>query len=126
MRFLVVGGVTAVTFVCLFVPKIAEDVRVSKADEDMLHLESLVAEYHGFIGSYPTTEEGLEVLISRPVSKPKPSPWRQVLKKVPMDPWGNGYRYRLHGSGDDEAFEIWSLGADGKPGTKDDLSSLDE
>ena len=65
------------------------------------------------VGRYPTTEEGLESLIKRPVTV---NGWTGPYLKggVPSDPWGRPYRYASPGPGG--GIEILSLGADGAPG----------
>jgi general secretion pathway protein G len=65
------------------------------------------------VGRFPTTEEGLEALTTRPptVSLGWAGPY--LKGAVPLDPWGRPYRYQLAPNG---AVEILSLGADGVPG----------
>jgi general secretion pathway protein G len=82
--------------------------------------------YREGCGCFPSNEEGLTALLECPSSHPAPEQWKQLANKAPKDPWMNDYQYRLHGSGDSARFEIWTPGKDGKPGTKDDVSSLDE
>jgi general secretion pathway protein G len=67
-------------------------------------------------GGYPTTEQGLAALRDRPTREPVPSNWRgpYLRKAVPVDPWGHPYVYREAPGG--AAFELQSLGRDGKPG----------
>lgn len=70
-------------------------------------------------GTYPTMEEGLEALIKNPdTEKYKNYPNGGYLdsKKAPKDPWGNPYIYII----EDGAFDIVSLGADGKEGGDDE------
>jgi general secretion pathway protein G len=62
-------------------------------------------------GAYPTTQEGLEALIKNPDSKKYPN--SLYLEKLPLDPWGNPFRYNQY---DAKNFEIISFGADGKIG----------
>jgi general secretion pathway protein G len=66
------------------------------------------------VGRYPTSQEGLQALISAPagVSNWNGPYWKKST--VPKDPWGNEYRYASPGS--KGAYEIVSLGADGKEG----------
>jgi general secretion pathway protein G len=66
------------------------------------------------VGRYPTSQEGLQALISAPagVSNWNGPYWKKSA--VPKDPWGNEYRYASPGS--KGAYEIVSLGADGKEG----------
>ena len=65
------------------------------------------------VGRFPTTDEGLSALISKPGSLPG---WNGPYLKggtVPADPWGKPYKYTNPGSG---TVELLSLGADGTPG----------
>lgn len=64
-------------------------------------------------GHYPTTEQGLAALFTKPNDEPKWSgPYLQ--KQVPLDPWGHAYVYRSPGLGGD--FDLTSNGKDGQPG----------
>ena len=66
-------------------------------------------------GRYPTTQEGLQALISAP---PGLSNWNGPYWKksaVPKDPWGNDYRYASPGQ-NNSPYEIASYGADGREG----------
>jgi general secretion pathway protein G len=66
-------------------------------------------------GRYPTTQEGLQALISAPagVANWNGPYWKK--QAVPKDPWGNEYRYAAPGP-NNTAYEIMSYGADGKEG----------
>ena len=65
------------------------------------------------VGRYPTTEEGLDALVTRPGSA---NGWTGPYLKggVPTDPWGKPYKYA--NPGPNGGIEILSLGADGAPG----------
>ena len=66
------------------------------------------------VGRYPTTQEGLQALVSAPAGAAN---WNGPYWKkqwVPKDPWGNEYKYLSPGS--KGPYEITSLGADGKEG----------
>ena len=69
-------------------------------------------------GSYPTTEQGLAALRERPTRPPVPANWRgpYLRKDVPLDPWGRPYLYRAPGQRSPGAFDLESLGRDGKAG----------
>ncbi len=75
---------------------------------------------------YPSTAQGLEALVKKPMSSPRPRDWSQSFKSVPLDPWKNKYGYKNPGSKDPKNPEIISAGPDGQMGTEDDLSSQDE
>jgi general secretion pathway protein G len=66
----------------------------------------------------PSTEQGLGALVSLPATEPRPRRWKQLMKEVPLDPWGNEYVYRNPGKGG-SGFEIYSLGPDGKESDDD-------
>jgi general secretion pathway protein G len=77
------------------------------------------------VGRYPTTQEGLQALISAPsgVANWNGPYWKKSA--LPKDPWANEYRYVSPAQG--APFEIVSLGADGKEGGEGvdrDISSL--
>ena len=69
-------------------------------------------------GNYPTTDQGLAALRDRPTRPPVPSNWRgpYLRKAVPVDPWGRPYLYRFPGEKNAGAFDLESLGRDGKAG----------
>jgi general secretion pathway protein G len=68
--------------------------------------------------AYPTTEQGLLALRSRPTGEPEPRRWRgpYVRKEIPLDPWGRPYIYRAPGEVNPEGYDLVSLGRDGRPG----------
>ncbi len=66
------------------------------------------------VGRYPTTQEGLQALISAPAGAANWNGPYWKKQTVPKDPWGNEYRYLSPGS--KGPYEITSLGADGKEG----------
>lgn len=86
------------------------DVNAIAAALDMYKLDN---------GSYPSTQQGLEALVEKPSGNPQPRNWNQdgYLKRLPVDPWGNAYLYLAPGT--KGAFDLYSLGADGKEGGSD-------
>ncbi len=69
-------------------------------------------------GSYPTTEQGLQALRERPTQEPAPTNWRgpYLKKAVPDDPWGRPYVYSSSPAQGAVAYQLGTLGRDGKPG----------
>ena len=63
---------------------------------------------------YPTTQQGLEALQTRPGGNPPAPNWKLYVKKLPNDPWNRPYQYLSPGQHGD--FDVYSLGADGKVG----------
>ena len=74
------------------------------------------------VGSYPTTNQGLQALRTPPADLKNPNKWRgpYAQKEIPPDPWGNPYQYELVGP---EQVRIWSWGADNADGTEDDIAN---
>ena len=65
------------------------------------------------VGRYPTTEEGLEVLIKDPGIDKWDGPYLKK-NKIPLDPWGRPYEYKC--PGEHSEYDLYSLGADGQIG----------
>ncbi len=71
--------------------------------------------YRIHMGSYPTTEEGLEALIRAPEGRS--DRWRGPYlerNEVPRDPWGNPYQYRYPGERNSNGYDLYSYGPDGQ------------
>lgn len=76
---------------------------------------------HG--GSYPTTAEGLQVLVSAPSNDPK---WKgPYLEELPKDAWGKPFQYQYPPQHNTAAKkpDIWSSGLDQSNNTGDDISN---
>lgn len=71
----------------------------------------------------PSTEQGIEALVKRPSSEPQPRRWKQLLKEMPLDPWGMEYQYRYPGTKNSGSFDLFSMGPDRKPNTEDDIGN---
>ena len=67
-------------------------------------------------GRYPTTAEGLQVLVTPPKGKP-------LMETLPKDPWGNDYVYTIPGQKNANKFDVRSKGPDGQEGTEDDVGN---
>jgi general secretion pathway protein G len=103
----------------LIVPNVIgrpDEARVTVAAADLRTVSAALKMYRLDNGAYPTTEQGLEALAKRPTSAPLPRTWPEegYLAEVPRDPWDRPYVYRRSAAGN--AFELMSLGRDGKPG----------
>jgi general secretion pathway protein G len=91
-----------------------DDAQVSRAKQDIRAIESALNLYRMDNFRYPTTEQGLEALVERP-NDPNVRTWRPYLKSVPVDPWNNPYQYLQPGVRNPD-FDLFSLGADARPG----------
>ncbi len=113
MVVLVIIGVLA----ALIVPNVigrADDARVTAARTDVNNLMQALKLYKLDNQRYPSAEQGLQALLTRPTTGPAAPNWKPYLDKLPNDPWGRSYQYLnpgVHGEVD-----VLSLGADGEPG----------
>ena len=103
----------------LIVPKIMgrpDEARAIAAKHDVGTLVQAFKLYRLDIGRYPTTEQGVKALVEKPTSEPVPQNWKAggYLDSVPKDPWGNPYQYANPGTRSE--IDVYSFGADGKPG----------
>ena len=103
--------------VALFAPNIvgrADDARRTAAATDLRSIGATLNMYRLDNAHYPSTDQGLEALVSKPSGLPEPRNYSPggYARKVPTDPWQNPYVY-INAR---ETFELYSLGADGKEG----------
>lgn len=101
------------------VPQIMDEPHKARVVQAKLQIENLTTAIKKFYlenGFYPSTEQGLEALVSMPVigRMPKNFPPNGYISKSPQDPWGNDYVYVVPGRR--APFDIISLGADGVEG----------
>ena len=82
--------------------------------------------YRSVAGTYPSQSQGLQALVTKPTSAPKPRNWRQQATSIPVDAWQQELVYKFPGSKNPRTFELISAGEDMKLGTDDDISSQDE
>jgi len=93
-----------------------EEAFVAKAQSDIRALSSALQLYKLDNFNFPSTEQGLEALVSKPSGDPPAKNWKQggYIDRLPNDPWGNPYQYLS--PGEKSEVDIWSFGADGQPG----------
>ena len=89
-----------------------EQAFIAKAQSDIQALTSALKFYKLDNFIYPSTDQGLEALVTRPSGDPVPKNWKKggYVERLPLDPWGNPYQYIYPGARSE--FEIWSYGAD--------------
>jgi general secretion pathway protein G len=83
---------------------------VAKADID-LNIATALKLYELDNGVFPTTEEGMDALLTAPSSAKN---WKgPYLEKKPLDPWGRPYQYKSPGTHRTADYDLYSLGRDG-------------
>lgn len=111
MVVVVILGILA----ALIVPKIMsrpEQARIVKVKQDISAIQSALDLYKLDNGMYPTTDQGLQALVTKPSTPPLPRDWKSdgYLQEIPIDPWGVAYQYM----NDNEKLRIFSYGPKGK------------
>lgn len=115
MVVVVILGILA----ALVVPQIMsrpDQAKVTVAKSDIKAVSAALDMYKLDNYAYPSTQQGLEALVEKPSGNPPAKNWSRdgYLKRLPVDPWGNVYQYLAPGTRG--AFDLYSLGADGKQG----------
>lgn len=103
----------------IIIPRIVgrpEEARRTKAVVQIKQLEGALNLFKIDNGFYPSTEQGLEALVSPPTTGETPQNFKEsgYMKKIPADPWGYQYAYLSPGEHDD--YDLISFGADGEEG----------
>ena len=91
-----------------------DEARLVKAKSDISAIASTLELYRLDNFVYPTTDQGLEALVTEPTDDPQPKNWKPYLDQMPTDPWGNPYLYLSPGEHGD--FDLFTYGADGQEG----------
>ena len=94
--------------------KVVSDITAYENALDMYRLDN---------NRYPTTDQGLDALVSKPSLDPIPRNYREegYVKRLSNDPWG--YEYILLSPGENGKIDIFSVGLDGEEGTADDIGN---
>ena len=123
MLVVIIIGILA----AMVMPRLAgrtEQARTAAAKADIeVNIATALDLYELDMGSYPTQEEGLAALMTKPSSAAK---WRgPYLKKNAVDPWGNPYQYRFPGTHGTD-YDLYSYGKNGSEGGDDDVTNWSE
>ena len=113
MVVLVIIGVLA----ALLVPNVldrTDDARATAARTDVHNLMQALKLYKLDNQRYPSAEQGLSALVTKPAAAPVPANWKPYLDKLPTDPWGKDYQYANPGIKGE--VDVMSFGADGQSG----------
>ncbi|MCH8686345.1 type II secretion system major pseudopilin GspG [Pedomonas mirosovicensis] len=114
MVVIVIIGLLA-TVVAINVLPSQDRAMVEKAKADISLLEQGLEMFRLEALRYPTTEEGLEALVTPPENaRGNRAEGEGYIRRLPEDPWGNPYQYIY--PGEHGRFDVYSLGADGRPG----------
>lgn len=123
MVVIVIIGLLA-TVVMINVMPSQDRAMVEKARADVAVLEQALETYRLDNLTYPSTEQGLQALLSAPGGLSRPERYRQggYIRRLPEDPWGHAYQYRRPGRSG--GFDVYSFGADGAEGGDADSADI--
>ena len=93
--------------------------KVAKIQVDAL--SQLIEQYHIDVGTFPSSQQGLDALFTAPADIADTNRWAGPYskKQIEPDPWLHPYQYESTG----DLFRVWSWGPDGQDGTEDDITS---
>ncbi|HLG90391.1 MAG TPA: type II secretion system major pseudopilin GspG [Alphaproteobacteria bacterium] len=103
--------------VALVSPQVLKYLGRAKTDTARIEIQSLsnaLDLYHLDLSRFPTQQEGLQALVEPPSGADKWNGPYLKQKKVPLDPWGRPYIYRI--PGEHGEYDLYTLGADNAPG----------
>lgn len=111
-------------------PKIigrGDDAKVADAKVQIRNLETALKLYKLDSGNFPSTEQGLQALVTKPTTGKIPNNYKSAgyleSKTVPKDPWGTDYVYLAPGEHGD--YDLYSFGADGVRGGEEKNADIE-
>ena len=115
MVVVMINGVLAAAIIPQFIGT-KDDAKVGAAKADVAQIENALERFNLHMDRYPTTEEGLQVLVEAPPGDDTKK-WRgPYIDQLRNDPWGNPYQYALPGVHRPQSYDLWSRGADNADG----------
>jgi len=91
-----------------------DDAKVGKAKLEIANMGTALSNYNLDVGTYPSTEQGLDALWQAPSDVQNWGPEPYLTTPITKDPWGNEYQYRYPGSHYGVPYDLFSYGKDGK------------
>ncbi len=122
---IIIGALAA-----MVIPRMAgrsKQVRIACAKTDIMSNIPLGLDlYELDNGTYPSSAQALDALLTKPSGYPEPINWNgPYLKKKPIDPWGSLYQYRCPATHEGKDFDLYSLGPD-QVESDDDITNWEE
>lgn len=101
-----------------------DQAKIVRAEADIQNIMTQLMLYDTLTGGYPTTQQGIQALVERPMGEPQPRKWRQLMPQVPLDPWNNPYLIRNPATMSKDKVDLYSAGPDGQANTADDIGNF--
>ena len=122
MVVVVILGILAAAIIPQFIGT-THDAKVSTAKASVSELENALEKFYIHMDRYPTSEEGLKVLVEPPAGEE--NKWRgPYIKLLRPDPWGEPFQYRIPGDHRQSGFDLWSRGADKADGGQGEATDI--
>lgn len=110
----------------IVVPRVMErpgEARIVRVKQDLQGVATALSMYKLDNHRYPSSEQGLQALVTKPSGTPEAPNWKgPYLDRLPKDPWDHPYQYQQPGQHGD--VDIYSYGADGRPGGDGDDADI--
>lgn len=102
----------------------SDQAKVTVAETQLTNITKALDLYRLDNSHYPSTQQGLEALVSRPSGTPEPRNWNPdgYMKSIPEDPWGNDFQYVSPGI--EGPYDLYSYGSDGQEGGDGDAADI--
>ena len=110
---LAIIGILAAIATGVYVGRV-DDARITRARADIQTIEAAQDIFRLDNFRYPTTAEGLEVLVERPNDPDVRWPAGGYMRRLPLDPWNRPYLYASPGRRGE--VDVYTLGRDGQEG----------
>jgi general secretion pathway protein G len=129
IEIMVVVAIIAI-LASIVVPRLVgrvDDAAAVKARADIAALKSALNTYRLDNFTYPSTDQGLQALVSQPGGQPEAPNWKGYIERLPKDPWGRDYVFLSPGQRGE--VDVYSLGRDGRlggEGADADIGSWDD
>ena len=102
----------------------SDQAKVTVAETQLTNISKALDLYRLDNSHYPSTQQGLDALVSRPSGSPEPKNWNPdgYMKSVPLDPWGSEFQYVSPGR--EGPYDLYSKGSDGRDCGDGDASDI--
>ncbi len=102
----------------------SDQAKVTVAETQLSNIANALDLYRLDNSQYPSTQQGLQALVTKPSGSPEPKNWNPdgYLKSVPEDPWGAEYQYVSPGT--EGPYDLYSYGSDGQEGGDGDAADI--
>ena len=104
----------------------SEDAKISATKATISNIELALDSYEIQMGGYPSNDDGLEALFTKPTGDNADNWKRPYLNKLGQDPWKNNYIYENPGRNNEYGFDLSSAGPDGQEGNDDDIVNWED